>query len=198
MKNRTHDIYTILGASNHSISDRSQNDFYATPPSAVKRLIELETFSDKIWEPACGMGHIAKEFELIGKDVKKTDIDDYGYDGCISGVDFLNTNIKFDGDIITNPPYNISTEFVKHAIETVTDGHKVAMFLKIQFLETQKRYKEIFKTYPPKVIYVSVKRYGCKSDGDFSNGEPGSAVCYCWFVWEKGFTGDPVVKWFNY
>lgn len=24
-----------------------------------------------------------------------------------------------------------------------------------------------------------------------------SAIAYAWYVWEKGFTGDPVIKWFN-
>ena len=37
-----------------------------------------------------------------------------------------------------------------------------------------------------------------RPDGDFSQGESTSAVCYCWFVWEKGFKGNPVIKWFNY
>jgi len=25
----------------------------------------------------------------------------------------------------------------------------------------------------------------------------GSAVAYAWFVWEKGFKGDPSIKWIN-
>jgi hypothetical protein len=25
----------------------------------------------------------------------------------------------------------------------------------------------------------------------------GSAVAYAWYVWEKGFNGDTIVKWFN-
>lgn len=25
----------------------------------------------------------------------------------------------------------------------------------------------------------------------------GSAICYAWYVWEKGYTGDIVVKHFN-
>ena len=28
-------------------------------------------------------------------------------------------------------------------------------------------------------------------------GKPESAIAYAWDVWEKGFTGDPVIKWFN-
>lgn len=26
---------------------------------------------------------------------------------------------------------------------------------------------------------------------------PSSAVAYAWFVWEKGFQGDPIIKWIN-
>ena len=25
----------------------------------------------------------------------------------------------------------------------------------------------------------------------------GSAIAYGWFVWEKGFTGEPRIRWFN-
>ena len=28
-------------------------------------------------------------------------------------------------------------------------------------------------------------------------GKPESAIAYAWYVWEKGFTSDPVIKWFN-
>ena len=25
----------------------------------------------------------------------------------------------------------------------------------------------------------------------------GDAVCYAWYIWEKGFTGEPTIRWFN-
>ena len=86
---------------------------------------------------------------------------------------------------------------MEHALKLIPEGNKVVMFLKIQFLETTKRYEQIFKINPPKKIYVAVKRFACKKDGDFTK-DLGSALCYCWFVWEKGFKGDPIIKWFNY
>ena len=27
------------------------------------------------------------------------------------------------------------------------------------------------------------------------DGKESSAVCYCWFVWEKGYKGKPTVDW---
>lgn len=69
------------------------------------------------------------------------------------------------------------------------------MFLKLQFLEGKQR-KELFKKYPPKVVYVSSSRLICAKNGDFSEYKS-SAVAYAWFVWEKGFKGDPIIKWIN-
>ena len=85
---RTHSVHVTLASSNHTDAKRSDNDFYATPPSATRKLLELEIFSKNVWEPCCGMGHIARELERKGYDVKKTDIVDYGYDGCLSGEQY--------------------------------------------------------------------------------------------------------------
>lgn len=71
------------------------------------------------------------------------------------------------------------------------------MFLRIQFLETKDR-KYLFKHFPPKIIYVSSSRILCAMNGKFEDySKNGSAACYCWFIWEKGFVGDTIIKWFN-
>jgi hypothetical protein len=75
-------------------------------------------------------------------------------------------------------------------MELIKDGGKVAMFLKLTFLESKKR-KELFEKYPPKVVYVSCSRIECAKNGEFKGT---SAVAYAWFVWEKGFKGDPIIK----
>ena len=192
-------IYSCHGASNHSDTEREVNDYYATPPSAVEMLLGLEEFSEVIMEPACGEGHIAEVLKTHGHKVLATDLIDRGYG--IGGVDFFCMNKPMDVDIITNPPYSIAKEFVEHAMETVTNGHKVAMFLKLTFLEGQSR-RELFKRYPPKTIYVSTSRIGCAKSGEFKKDKNGnlkvdSAVAYCWYVWQKGFNGEPTIKWFN-
>lgn len=193
----TNAVYTGLGASNHSEEDRSERDFYATPPLAVKQLLEKETFNKRIWEPAYGMGHIGKIFEEQGHTVRKSDIHNYNNDPEVEILDFLTCSEKWDGDIVTNPPYCIAQSFIEKAMSLVEDGHKVAMFLKIQLLETKKRYK-MFQEYPPKRVYVAVNRFGCSKDGVFNeNGNIGSAVCYCWYIWEKGFKGHPEIHWIN-
>ena len=197
MKNHIHNTYVTLGASNHTLEERSPNDFYATPPLAVKHLLDIEDFNNNIWEPACGMNHIVDELRNKGYNVKCSDIEKMVDDPSIEIIDFLNYKGTFEGDIITNPPYKYASEFVYKAMETIKDGNRVAMFLKLQFLEGKKRY-ELFKKYPPKTIYVAAQRYGCSPNGHFNeNGNIGSAICYCWFIWEKGFNGYPIIKWIN-
>lgn len=87
---------------------------------------------------------------------------------------------------------------MEHAISLVADGHRVAMFLKIQFLEGKSR-RELFDRYPPKLIYVASGRINCCKNGDFSKEQRGnnSAQAYAWFIWEKGYVGEPTVRWFN-
>lgn len=189
-------IYKTLGASNHSEKERQINDYYATEPKAIDLLLAEEKFNKNIWEVACGEGHLSERLIAHGYNVKSTDLIDRGYG--VGGVDFLNQVEKFDGDIITNPPYKYATSFIYKALEIIPEGNKVAMFLKIQFLEGKAR-KKLFTKHPPKVIYVSSSRLLCAKNGDFDRMRKagGSAIAYAWFVWEKGFNGDPIIKWIN-
>ncbi len=139
------------------------------------------------------MGHIGKVLERYGYKVRGTDLIDRGYG--IGNVDFLDSKEVFAGDIITNPPYKAALEFVKKALESVPVGHKVAMFLKLLFLEGKAR-KKFFEENPPRTVYVSSSRLNCAKNGDFS-AYSGSAVAYAWFVWEKGYKGVTEVKWIN-
>lgn len=104
-----------------------------------------------------------------------------------------NGNMSKRLEIITNPPYKYATEFVLKALEL--SERKVAMFLKVQFLESRKRWDKLFKYYPPSTIYVFVKRISCyrNDDRSFKN----SALCYSWFVWDKEYNGETKVKWIN-
>lgn len=188
--------FTCNGASNHSEQEREENDFYATDPKAVELLLEFETFDKNIWECACGLGHLSEVLKEHGHNVFSTDLIKRGYEDCC--LDFLNFDGKWNGDIITNPPYKYAKEFVEKALEVVKKGSKVAMFLKLTFLESKKR-RELFDKHPPKVIYVSSSRLQCAKNGDFEKYEKGigTAVAYAWYIWEKGFKGEPTVRWFN-
>ena len=96
-------------------------------------------------------------------------------------------------DVLTNPPYKFAKEFVEKALDLVKNGDKVIMFLKIQFLEGKER-RKLFNEAPPKYIYVNSARQICFLNGDTSR-KMSSATCYCWYIWEKGWKGEPVLRW---
>ena len=183
--------FATLGASSHSDHEREAHDYYATEPDTIDALFEVENFEGEVWECACGEGHLSKRIEELGKKVMSTDLVDRGYG--IGGVDFLTTDIKGINNIVSNPPYKFSQQFVETAIEKVNENGKVAMFLKLIFLEGQKRQK-MFKKFPPKYVYVFSKRKKCALNGEFEK-TGSSAAAYAWFVWYKGFEGDPIIKW---
>lgn len=190
-KDKAHDIYVTLGASNHTQEDRENNDYYATEPKATNLLLQEETFTNVILEPCCGEGHISEQLIKNGYQVISSDLVNRGY-GEVK--DFYDIK-ECDYDIITNPPYKVALPLLKHAIEIVPEGRKVAMFLRLLFLEGKER-KKFFNEHPPKTIYVASGRLTCAKNGDFDR-YPSGAVAYAWFVWEKGYKGKPVIKWIN-
>jgi hypothetical protein len=189
-------IYKTLGASNHTDKERENDDFYATDPISIDLLCDVEKLSPCVWECACGSGHLSIALEKHGYKVISSDLIDRGYG--TSGIDFLKCSKQFNGDIITNPPYKYAQEFIEHALYLVPNGRKVIMFLKIQFLEGKGR-KELFLNHPPKTVYVSSSRIMCAKNADFEGMKAGggSAVAYAWYVWEKGYSGDTILKWIN-
>lgn len=186
--------HATLGARNYALNERETNDYYATEPRALELLLDLEQFDPLVWECACGEGHLSEVLENRGYIVRSTDLIDRGYGE--SGVDFLEQAEPFIGDIITNPPYKYAQQFVEHALEIIPNGNRVAMFLKLQFLEGKAR-RKMFEKTPPKTIYVSTSRLRCAMNGEFEKYSKSTAVTYAWFIWEKGFTGSPVIRWFN-
>ena len=192
MNDKNKVMHMMLGSKAFSDIERDPHDYYATSPKALELIIDELDLSENVWECACGGGHLSRVLEEHGHNVKSTDLYYNGYGR--GGVDFLKQTEKYDGDILTNPPYKYAKEFVEKALE-LTDG-KVVMLLKITFLEGKAR-RKLFADCPPKYVYVSSSRLQCAKNGDFDTYTNSTALCFCWFVWEKGFAGEPTIRWFN-
>ena len=172
-------------------ANAEKNDYYATEPKAVELLLKEEKFQHKVFEPACGEGHISEVLKENGYCVCSSDLIDRGYGEVVNFFDC--ESIGKGIDIITNPPYKYAKEFVEHSLKITESGTKIAMFLKLTFLEGKGR-RELFKNNPPKVVYVSSSRLQCGKNGCFDGT---SMVAYAWFVWENGYKGDTIIKWIN-
>ena len=188
-------VFRAIAASNHSNYEREPTDFYATDPKALEiflAAIKRDGFilPHKICEPACGMGHLSEVLKKYGYEVKSYDLHDHGYGE--TGIDFLTSDVK-EECFLTNPPYKYALRFVQKALENVLPNGYVIMFLKIQFLEGKERFN-FFQKSPPKYVYVNSSRQNCARNADFDKFSS-SAVCYAWFVWQKGFSGEPIIRW---
>ena len=188
----------IMGARNGALESREENDYYATDPRALELFLDKfsedgEHLADKVWECACGEGHLVNVLKRYGHEVFCSDIVDRGCEGA-KIMNFLTAECKWYGDILTNPPYKHAKEFVLNALDSIDNGHKVIFFLKCQFLEGQDRFKSIFKDYPPKYVYVHSARQKTAKGGDLSRTKS-PTQCYCWFVWQKGFKGETILRW---
>lgn len=185
----------ILGSSYHSNETREQNDFYATDPKALIDFLRAfnadgETLNERVWECSSGAGNLSNVMSERGHHVRSTDLIDRGFGECL---DFLTVseNEKWTGDILTNPPYKHSEQFVQKAMSIIETGNRVFMLFKLQFVESKRRIK-LFERYPIKYIYVHSHRIKIIKN----NTDPvPNALCYAWFVWEKGFQGDAIIRW---
>lgn len=192
-------IWKTLGASNHTEKDRQNEDYYATDKIAIDGLKSVWKIPQNIWECACGEGDLSKRLEELGHTVYSTDLVDRGYG--IGNVDFLKTTELPDDCtcILTNPPYAKALEFVNHSLDLLPEGGYCVMFLKTTFLESKKRYNNLFSINPPKYMFQFVSRVLCAKNGDFETmiAGGGSAVSYAWFVFQKGYKGDTIIRWIN-
>lgn len=208
--------FTVNGLRGHALEAREENDFYATSPLALRCL--LKYFQEKNFqlsknclEPACGMGHLSKMLKQHYQNVVSTDLIDRGYG--VGGVNFLQStsfqengivlNAGDDFDIISNPPFKISTDFINHALDILAPGKVCAMFMKLAFLEGINRYRDLFKDRPPNLFLVLPSRIGCCKSGQFKDvdkyGDPiaGSAIAFAWYIWIKGISSQTIVDWFD-
>lgn len=180
-----------LSTSTHALLPREANDFYSTDPEAVHLLLKYEELNKDVTEPSCGNGNIAEVLKEHGHKVEAFDLVDRGY-GYVK--DFLTDTAPIIGDCVMNPPYKYAKEHILHALSLMKNGSKLCVFLKIQFLESVGR-KKLYDETPPKYVYVFRKRIDTYRGDDRSLG--GSAVCYCWYIWQKGFKGEPTLRWID-
>lgn len=178
------------GISNTAI--REKHDYYATDPKAIIKLLEYESFDKNIWECACGEGNLSKVLKEHGYRVYSTDLIDRGYQDEL--IDFINTDNKWFGDIITNPPFKYSVEFILKALDSINKGNKVAMFMKLTYLKGKRRFNEIYSKYPPSKVYVFTGGIACSKNNTIEGYKHG-IVPYAWFIWEKGKQGCTELKW---
>ena len=176
-------------------------DYFPTCPWATRALMDvvlphlnLDLTRSRIWEPACGEGHISEVLREYSSHVCATDIHDYGNQAGVH--DFLEGDcptgdmVGWNADwIITNPPFgDKAVAFVIRALAETDFG--VAMFFRSQWaVEGIERYEKIFRDNPPTLCAFFVERVNlCKGKWD---PDGSTLTAYCWLIWVKGMAPQP-------
>lgn len=169
-------------------ADLEGPDYFPTPEWATHALIANEQFEGGIWEPACGDGAMSRVLETTGSTVLSTDLFDRGFGEA--GIDFLKAVLVAD-NIVTNPPYNSAEAFVKAGLEQAR--RKVALLLRLAFVEGANRQRTIFGKTPPTRVWVFSERITFYPAGAVQKGS--GTTAYAWFVWDKQNMGRTELKW---
>lgn len=193
-------VFKTLGASSHTEKERESNDFYATDSVVIDRLKAKFDIPHNVWESCCGRGDLSERLKDFGHFVYSSDLINRGYGDETKDFFAFKTAPSVLGNdfcILTNPPYKFACEIVKHSLNLLPNNCYSIMFLKTTFLEGKKRYDELFSKTPPKYVFQFVNRIFCAKNGDFDKARTvgGSAVSYCFIVWEKGYVGPTVIDW---
>lgn len=163
-------------------------DFYPTPKWATLALLEHEKFAGDIWEPACGDGSMSEVLKTTGCEIFSSDLYNRGYGE--TGLDFLEVE-RFADNIITNPPFNSAEGFLHKALQS--SRRKVALLLRLAFLEGGNRYRTIFEKIPPSRTWVFSERITFYPAGAQRRGS--GTTAYAWFVWDHDHKGEAELKW---
>lgn len=164
--------------------ERNYRDLYETPEWATKAVVPYLPPKSVIFEPACGSGKMLRAlretFDVTGDDLEQ-------------GQDFLllaKLSDKFTA-VVTNPPYNLATEFVEHSLSLTWPHGVVAMLLRTDFDHAKTRAHLFAKqsAFQRKVVLtkriVWFESEGRKASPSFN---------HAWFIWDWRNTSPAVLS----
>jgi hypothetical protein len=168
--------------------ERKERDLYETPEwvSEVGASQLGPTGDGLVWEPACGSGKmqavIQQYYDVIGSDIHL-------------GRDFLTAGL-IEPDvrrIMTNPPYELATEFCEHALRLMEPvGGSVLMLLRTDFDHAKSR-SHLFRDCPAFAKkLVLMRRIAWFVE---ANGKPKASPSFnhAWYIWDWKHEGPPTI-----
>jgi hypothetical protein len=182
-------FFTLQPGRHSTSGSRKPNDFYETPFSITRQLLELGFLrsAETTLEPACGNGAIMKVLDQEGfRRVVAYDIE----------KDFLRETRKFD-QIVTNPPFSLAMEFIRKAKEVAR--HRFAMLLPLNYLHGKARHDLIYQDTVFPLASVNIfTRYPMFGDLLREDGRYRSGMMICaWYCWDREHVGAPTMSWIN-
>ena len=157
-----------------------KNDFVKTPPCVTEALLRYENFDGVILEPCCGDGAISKVLQTKYQ-VISSDKNDYGFGEQKDLFDILEQH----ENIVTNPPFTQQQAVKKHLLSIASRKLALLWYVKNLGNEIETKTSRNLKT-----VYVFNKRIEWV--------ETKLGWLFGWYVWEKNYSGDVVIKRIDY
>jgi hypothetical protein len=193
---------------------RRDNDLYPTPFGLCKGALSIlpDTFIPEIViDPGCGDGRWGVECKklfpnstIIGIDIKeniKLDFSVYSGYHLIDYVDYfpLDSIVKNELQksinlVIGNPPYKYTEEFIRNSLDYLEDGGYLLFLLRLDFLASETRRKNLWREFPPKEVYICSKRPSFNTPKNRRTDGNNYAI----YLWEKGIKYNTEVKWLEW
>jgi hypothetical protein len=166
-------------------------DLYETPPVATEALLGVENLPHWIWEPCAGRGAIANVLRDRGHAVVCSDLIRYDdFPLHFVGDFLLQTKAPVGCDaIVTNPQYQIATEFTRHALDLAPRAY---LLLRLAFLESVHR-TEILERRGLARVHVFRRRLFMMHRDGWAGPRASSAIPFAWFVWDRDHHGRPTI-----
>lgn len=166
---------------------RRPHDQYFTPASAcevLKRHWDGWKSVNTLIEPCVGMGDIVNCFP--DGNWFACDIDPEVHPTCVADMtkqDEWNGLLKHSPAVITNPPFGCAFQILKNAYQV---SNKVAMLLRLSFLEPTRERGPWLAANPPDLVIV-LPRISFTGDG-----KTDSVTC-AWMIWDKDIKDRGIV-----
>lgn len=141
-----------VGGNQHN-PDRDELDFYPTDPRWVDVLLRHVRFEGSVREPCAGDGQIYRHLKHLGYPVYASDINPRA-----DGVMTMNAaELPYAQNVITNPPYGKALYPILDRLLSITE-RKVALLVRLNFLESQLRLKYLQGSRAPSNVVVVSNR----------------------------------------
>jgi hypothetical protein len=197
---------------------RRDNDFYPTPYGLCRDALSLlpETFTPEIvLDPGCGEGRwgltCKKRYpssQIAGFDLSKEHIKVSGnyfvfefgdyvrplpflrkHFDAFPGLKELNINL-----VMGNPPYKYAEEFIRNSLTHLANNGYLLFLLRLDFLASEDRRKDLWKEFPPKSIHICSRRPSFNTPKDRKT----DGNSYAIYLWQKGMKWDTTLNWLEW
>lgn len=181
---------------------RNPHDFYPTPPSLCRAVIDALRIDQpsRILDPGAGSGTWGAAARRRWGDTEITGIElrpvpkPEEYNHWID-MDYL---IGYKGGgfdlVIGNPPYgDLAEQFIRRSLAALRPGGILIQLLRLAFLGSDDRGSGLWQEFPTKEIWVLSRRPSFTGDGKTD------ATNYAMFVWQAGEKPPKCdLTWFNW